>query len=237
VEYNGSFYHPPSPEQIRSWTRVVGREFRFCPKVPQAVSHTLTRQLDRPALAHYLGLLEHFGSHHGTSFLQLPDHFAPQHARQLEHLLQAWSSEWPLAIEFRHPDWFREQMLPDAMINLLYKHRASAVITDTPGRRDVLHMSLTFPQVIIRFLGCFPSARDDQRLKMWARRLEEWSRAGLDTIYFFVHQARNAAIPATTDAMQRYLLEANCQGLVRPTRLLAEEATDQREESYFLGRL
>jgi uncharacterized protein YecE (DUF72 family) len=202
---------------------MVGPEFRFCPKVPQSISHALSKPLDRPALTHYLSLLEHFGSHHGMSFLQLPDHFAPQHAPALERLLQAWSQQWPLVIEFRHPAWFRDQMLPDPLINLLYRHKASAVITDAPGRRDVLHMSLMCSQVMVRFLGCFPSSRDDQRLKAWAQRIQDWTQAGLDTVYFFVHQARHAAIPGTVDAMQRYCWELGIPGLMRPAETAIAE--------------
>lgn len=216
AESNSSFYQLPRVEQLRYWRTQVGPEFRFCPKVPKEISHTLDRSLNREALSQYLRACEAFGENYGLSFMQLPDHFGPQLSDKLETLLEAWSEEWPLAIEFRHPGWFKDQMLLDPLINRLYRARVSAVITDTPGRRDVLHMSLTTGQVMVRFQGCFPSRRDDQRLQAWAERLKEWADAGLDALYFFVHQERHAAIPAGVDYLLRALHERKAAGLVWP---------------------
>ncbi len=229
VESNGSFYHLPSSQQIRHWRSQVGAEFRFCPKVPKEVSHTLASGLNRPLLQAYLDCCEEFGEHYGMSFLQLPDGFGPEMGRSLEVLLAAWSSEWPLAIEFRHPGWFKDHMLLDPLINLLYRYKVSAVITDTPGRRDVLHLSLTAPSLIVRFQGCFPSPKDDRRLSAWADRLHEWAQSGLDALYFFVHQERHAAIPAGVDYMVRALLERQAPGLMLPAR---REQTSDEEASH-----
>ncbi len=207
VEYNGSFYRLPSLTQVAHWVQQVGPDFRFCAKVPEALSHHLHKGLDPDLLKQFYEVLEAFGSHAGLSFLQLPDWFSPKEAPLLAKLMQAWSQDWPLAIEFRHPAWFSDHMLWNPVIDQLYRHKMSAVITDTPGRRDVLHMSLCHPQVMVRFLGCFPSRQDDHRLCAWADRICQWSEAGLEAVYFFVHQARHSGIPPTVDLMQRLLLE------------------------------
>lgn len=223
VEANGSFYHLPPLSQVQHWTRQVGPEFRFCPKLPKALSHGLGAGLDRPLLKAYLDLLAGYGDRHGLSFMQLPEGFGPEQLPALDRFLAAWSREWPLAIEFRHPGWFKDHMLLDPLIDRLYRAGISAVITDTPGRRDVLHMSLCAPQLIIRFLGCFPSSRDEQRLAAWAERLEGWLAAGLDTLYFFIHQERHPAIPASLDYFIREVMQRSVPGLMRPARGDSEE--------------
>lgn len=227
AESNGSFYHLPRLEQLKYWRSQVGPEFRFCPKVPKDISHSLDKGLNHSLLAQYLACCEALGEQHGLSFMQLPDHFGPEQAPALATFLSAWSAEWPLAIEFRHPAWFKDQMLLDPLINLLYRSKVSAVITDTPGRRDVLHMSLTAPHLMVRFQGCFPSPRDDQRLQAWAERMHRWAGAGMDAIYFFVHQERHAAIPAGVDFMVRALLERETPGLVLPAAASASSTQDE----------
>ncbi len=214
VEYNGSFYRLPSLDQVKAWVRMVPEHFRFCAKVPQDISHKLGGVWDPKLLAEVFQVLETFGEHAGLSFLQLPDHFAPKDAAALLPFFKAWSQHWPLAIEFRHPSWFTERKLLDPLINELYRHKMSVVITDTPGRRDVVHSSLCHTQVMVRFLGTFPSARDDERLKAWAERLEAWAEAGLESLYFFVHQARHPGIPPTVDRMRRLIWDKAPQRLV-----------------------
>ncbi len=228
VEYNGSFYHLPQLTQVRQWTTQVGPEFRFCPKLPRLISHELGHGLDQALLHSYGAMCEAFGEKYGMSFMQLPDYFDVSHAPALGKFLDAWSSRWPLAIEFRHPSWFQDHMLIDPVIDQLYRSRVSAVITDTPGRRDVLHASLMYPQVMIRFVGCFPSRRDEMRLKAWADRLDTWSRAGMDALYFFVHQERHPAIPQNVDYMMRTLLEREAQGLMRPATGSEEAPADDQ---------
>ena len=68
------------------------------------------------------------------------------------------------------------------------RHGAIAVITDTAGRRDVCHGTLTAPEALVRFAGNAPHASDERRLDAWAERLVAWKAAGLRTAYFFVHQ-------------------------------------------------
>ncbi len=207
VEFNGSFYSLPSSSQVQSWLTQIGPDFRFCPKLHQDLSHKLGQPLDLNLLHRYFRFCEDLGSHLGLSFLQLPEWFSPAHLPSLMKFLDQWSRNIPLAIEFRHPDWFHQHMLLDSVINLLYRAQLATVITDTPGRRDVLHMSLTQPKLIVRFQGCFPSARDDQRIRDWMDRLVDWANAGMDEIFFFIHQARNGAIPQTVDFALRCLHE------------------------------
>ena len=207
VEYNGSFYQLPQRHQVAVWVSQVPANFVFCPKIPQDISHKMHQSLDLELLRKYKHMCQGFGKHLGLSFLQLPDWFAPSHFPALKNFIEQWDQAFPLAIEFRHPDWFRDHMLADPVINLLFKTKIATVITDSPGRRDVVHMSLTQTKVLVRFLGCFPSRKDDERVRAWMDRLADWAAAGMDELYFFVHQERNGVIPQTVDFALRYLYE------------------------------
>ncbi|HYX31621.1 MAG TPA: DUF72 domain-containing protein [Oligoflexus sp.] len=207
VEYNGSFYHLPQAHQVEGWVNQVPPGFSFCPKIPQDISHKMHQSLDRELLQQYKRMCEGFDDRLGLSFMQLPDWFGPTHFPALKAFIEEWGNAYPLAIEFRHPDWFRDHMLPDPVINLLFKSNIATVITDSPGRRDVVHMALTHPKVMVRFQGVFPSKKDDQRVRAWMDRLSDWAAAGLDEIYFFAHQERHGAIPQTVDFALRYLYE------------------------------
>jgi uncharacterized protein YecE (DUF72 family) len=233
IEFNGSFYRIPTPEQVRTWRRDVGPEFRFCPKVAKDLSHQLAR-FDKDLLHAFIRMLEAMGDHLGLSFMQLPEWYGVDQFPHLEAFAAQWPKDFPLAIEFRHPSWFQNAMLLDPVINFLYRNTFATVITDTPGQRGVVHMSLTYPKVLIRFMGVFPSKFDQQRLKAWMDRLEDWARGGMDAIYFAVHQERNAAIPQTVDFIHRYLIEKTFEGLVRP-KVIEPSDQDFEASEFTLG--
>ena len=48
VEGNTTFYATPSPEKLERWVKETPETFRFCPKLPRAVSHAgkLVEHLD-----------------------------------------------------------------------------------------------------------------------------------------------------------------------------------------------
>jgi uncharacterized protein YecE (DUF72 family) len=60
---------------------------------------------------------------------------------------------FPLAIELRNTEWFNTQAEADRVCKLFKKHKATNIIVDTAGRRDLLHMRLTTPIAFIRSVG------------------------------------------------------------------------------------
>ncbi|MFW7378509.1 MAG: DUF72 domain-containing protein [Oligoflexus sp.] len=203
VEVNSTFYGLPAISQIHYWQRQVPGNFRFCPKLSKSLSHQPGRTDIVDELTTFCRHVEAFAENLGLCFIQFPENFSWKErdllARLLKHLPQ--TLRW--AVEFRHPSWFHDHMLHDELINFLYRQNIATIISDTPGRRDALHFSLSQDQVMIRFLGQFPSPSDNHRLKAWHRRLSKWQDLGMDRIYFFIHQARHVTIPETCLYMQR----------------------------------
>jgi len=197
VELNSSFYHMPDPRRIEQWRDETPPGFRFCPKVFRGITEQLG-SAEMPALVEqYCETVLHFESRLGLTFAQFADWFGPQHFPLLEKFLTVWPAQVPLAVELRHPGWFRNHSLPDAIVNLFYKRHTASLITDTAGRRDVLHFSLTQPKVMIRFQGNEGDPLDEARIKEWGTRLRKWKAHSLEEIYFFAHQPSDTLIPST----------------------------------------
>ena len=78
-----------------------------------------------------------------------------------------------------------------------------AVISDTAGRRDALHMRVTAPFVLVRFGGYEGHASDEARLDAWAQRIASWQNEGLEEFHLLVHQPDSVHTPETSRQFAR----------------------------------
>jgi len=88
----------------------------------------------------------------GGVFLQLHEGFAPNNFNRLQNFIKAWPKNIPLAVELRHTEWFNTAIASE-LYQLFTENNITNIITDTAGRRDLLHMALTTPKTFIRFVG------------------------------------------------------------------------------------
>lgn len=211
VELNSTFYQLLGPERIADWREKTGPEFRFCPKVYRGITEGLADPALPDLVRTYCRSIAGFENRLGLVFAQLPEWLDPGKMELLKRLLMAWPKEISLAIEFRHPAWFQNHALRDDAVNLLYRHQTATVITDTPGRRDVLHTSLTQPRVLIRFQGVNGDATDEVRLRAWADKVLKWEKHALESIYLFVHQPEESLIPQTAKVAMKAMGQTSPQ--------------------------
>ncbi len=195
VEVNSTFYHLPDVARIAQWREQVAEDFRFCPKVYRGITEQLGSSRLPQLVSQFCEGIKGFGDRLGLVFAQLPESIGPRQEVLVANFLRNWPTDIALALEFRHPGWFSNHGLGDDVIDFLYRQNIATVITDTPGRRDVLHLSLTQPRVMIRFQGNESIASDHDRLSKWADRLSIWKKHALEDIYFFTHQPSEAFIP------------------------------------------
>jgi len=188
VELNSTYYSLPAVEQVHRWRDVVGTGFRFSPKFPQAISHEQDPHLKAELLGRFIATATAFGDRLGTSFLQLPPYFGPEEAPKLYALLEQLPAGFRTAVEFRHEGWFSDPVAFAEMTHTLRSFGVGALMTDTAGRRDVLHQTLTVPSVFVRFTGNNSHPTDRPRLQAWAKRVAQWLSMGLPEVYFYVHQ-------------------------------------------------
>lgn len=203
VEVNSTFYKILSQDQIKRWAEQVPQGFKFSPKIYREITERLGGLDMSELLQTYVGTIRAFGDRLGLAFAQLPEYVGPQQFSLVEKFLRLWPKDLSLAVEFRHPGWFQAHALRDEAVNLLYRYGVATVITDTPGRRDALHLSLTQPRVMVRFLGFKGDPSDKVRLDAWADRFKKWSDRGLEELYIYTHQPGPEFIPETARFFQQ----------------------------------
>ena len=152
-------------------------------------------------------------------FLQLPPNYDSTKIDDLVQFIDdvALSS---FAIELRHESWFKNDLLLKQLCNYFYKNNLTLLLTDTAGRRDVLHQRLTTKTAFIRFVANDLHPTDYIRMNEWIVRLKHWIDNGLKELYFFIHTPTHAIMP---DIAIYFITEFNKQtGMnVRLPKLIA----------------
>ncbi len=188
IELNATFYRIFPEDQFKKWYDKTPEGFKFFPKLVQNISHLKRLNEDvQPYVDQYLANAIHLKEKLGTIFLQMHSNFAPKYFERVVNFVNRWPKEIRLAIEFRHTDWFNDKVVADELYNLLEINNIANIITDTAGRRDLLHMRLTNKEAFIRYVGANHET-DYTRLDEWITRLRYWKDMGIEEIHFFVHQ-------------------------------------------------
>lgn len=188
IELNATFYRIFSEDQFKKWYDKTPYGFKFFPKLVQNISHLKRLNEDvQPYVDTYLSHVVHLKEKLGTIFLQMHSNFSPKDFDRVVRFIEKWPREIRLAIEFRHTDWFNDPVVANELYNLLENNNITNIITDTAGRRDLLHMRLTNDEAFIRYVGANHES-DYDRLEDWTKRLAEWKKQGINKIHFFIHQ-------------------------------------------------
>lgn len=187
IELNATHYKTYGPDQAKEWKDKTPPDFKFFPKVVNSISHFKRLKGIEAPLEEYLHGMRGFGNQLEMIFLQLRDDFKPKDFDRVQRFVEVWPDDIPLAIELRHTDWFNDATVSHQVYQLFEKYGVANVITDTAGRRDLLHMRLTSPVAFIRYVGANHES-DYTRLNDWVERLKFWKDHGMEKLYFFVHQ-------------------------------------------------
>ncbi len=187
IELNATHYQTYGPEQAETWKAKTPDNFRFFPKVVNRISHFKRLKGVESQLEEYLHGMRAFGNQLEMIFLQLRGDFKPKNFDRIRRFAEIWPDDIPLAIELRHTDWFNDATIANQLYQLFEENNITNVLTDTAGRRDLMHMRLTTPAAFIRYVGANHES-DYTRLDDWVERLKFWKEQGLEKLYFFVHQ-------------------------------------------------
>lgn len=216
VELNSTFYGLPSERTLLQWLEATPESFRFFPKVWRAISHCSDLGFASQAVRDYIDTITGMGVRHGGSFLQLPPGYSETRKTELLRFLAAWPNELKLFLEFRDTKWLEDQMVLDTMES----GGLGLVITDTPGHRELLHMRLTIPRTVIRFVASGYASIDDLRIREWASRLDHWFGAGLEEAAFFCHQPENSSAPQLARRCQTAFLNQDSSAIPATPEIL-----------------
>ncbi|WDF70630.1 DUF72 domain-containing protein [Sphingobacterium oryzagri] len=187
IELNATFYNSPSKEQVATWRDKTAEGFKFFPKIPQSISHYGRLLNSDEKVKAFVDATVNFEDRLGMAFLQMHDNYQPKDFDRLQSFLEGFPKGYPLALEVRNTAWFTDDEIQQKLVALLEKTDTTNVLVDTAGRRDMLHMRLTTPVAFVRYVGAnHPS--DYDRLLDWVERIKAWKKAGLQKLYFFIHQ-------------------------------------------------
>jgi len=218
IELNATHYKIYGPTGIGRWAdKAKGKDFKFCPKMYQGVTHKgglkgkdfLTTEFLRGVLA--------FEKHLGPIFVQVSESFSPKRKDELFGYLRSLPVDMQFFVEVRHPEWFSNIAIRKELFETLCSLNMGAVITDTAGRRDCCHMELTVPKAFIRYVGNSLHNTDFARSDAWTQRIKFWLENGLEELYFFMHMHNEATSPELTVYLVNELNAACGLQLQKPT--------------------
>lgn len=196
IELNATHYTIYSPAVLRAWAAPArGLDFKFCPKFPQRISHHSGFENIEGETAAFLESIKAFEAQLGPAFLQVSETFAPQYKEALYTYLASLPAGLASFLELRHPAWFSSAAQADELFQTLSALNKGLVITDTPGRRDLVHMQLTVPKLFLRFVCNGVHSTSFSRADAWIQQLQSWLDRGLQEAYVFLHPGNDAAVP------------------------------------------
>ncbi len=217
IELNATHYKVYDEAAIGKWAaKAAGKDFLFCPKMYQGVTHFGKLQGKEFITTEFLKGLMAFGQQLGPIFVQVSDAFSPNRKKELFDFLQSLPTDLQFFLEVRHPSWFSDLTIRKELFSFLTERKLGAVITDTSGRRDCAHMQLTIPKTFIRYVGNSLHPTDYARIDEWITRIQYWIDQGLEELYFFMHMHDEAFSPELTVYLADSLNAACGLNLLKP---------------------
>lgn len=226
IELNATHYKMPNSDGIRKWReKAKNLDFKFSPKVPKGISHfgnlAPGPNLDRQT-KEFIIAVSAFEENLGPVFLQLSDKFSPAKRDNLYAYLQQIPKDLSFFLEVRHSDWYGDKTIRKELLEFMRENNIGAVITDTTGRRDLVHMELTIPKTFIRFVGNNLHPTDYTRIDEWAKRIKLWLDKGIQEVYFFMHHTDEKNSPELSDyAIEQ--INKQCGTKINRVQFLKEE--------------
>ena len=135
-EGNTTFYALPAQTTLEQWAGATPESFRFCFKVPKAISHSGALVEHVSAAQEFVRIMSQLGPRLGPMFLQLPPSYSPARMPDLKEFLDAWPRNTRLGVEVRHPGWFESQSNLE-LNQLLADRRMARVVIDTRPIRSL----------------------------------------------------------------------------------------------------
>lgn len=217
IELNATHYKVYGADTIERWAaKAKGLPFKFCPKIPQAISHYSSFVQVSDMTNDFLAGITAFENHLGPVFLQVSEKFTPSRRQNLFQYIAQWPKDVQLFLEVRHPEWFENVAIFTELLAFLKEQKVGLVITDTSGRREATHLHLTIPICFIRFVANSLHPTDYTRIDAWIQRLTDWVNKGVQEIYFFVHMPDEAYSPELSVYITDKLNEACGLHLKKP---------------------
>jgi uncharacterized protein YecE (DUF72 family) len=218
IEGNTTFYAIPAFQTIANWIEQTPETFKFCAKIPKAISHNgkLVDYIDRTI--EFTNVMKPLASRLGPMFLQLPPSYSPTLIDDLATFLESFPKDVRLGVEVRHLDWFDE---PNRTLlnQLLTENKMARVVIDTRPIRNMagdesikgssyesllearerkpdvpVFEELTTDFTFLRYIGHPEMSQNNVWVEEWVGRISDQLSAGKEA-YVFCHTPDNYLAP------------------------------------------
>jgi uncharacterized protein YecE (DUF72 family) len=157
VELDSTFYGTPRVEVVQRWAASTPQDFRFCLKMPRAITHDASLVGVTDMLREFLATVRHLQEKLGVILIQLPPSFAASRIEVLERFIQLLPADLRFAVEIRHQSWYTgtseqhgEKELP-ALAQMLAKYQVAWAATEYPNLPGEIYPITSF--AYIRWIG------------------------------------------------------------------------------------
>lgn len=179
VEVNNSFYRLPEAATFDAWRARVPAGFIFAVKASRYLTHLKRLKDPIEPIERFFDRASHLLDKLGPVLYQLPPHWGCDPDR-LRAFLRAVPPRRLQAMEFRDPDWYR-----DEVFRLLERHGFALCVHDMSGSASPQLAVGPFVYVRLhgpaRYAGRYP----DAMLRDWAAWLARAHRGGKDAYVYF----------------------------------------------------
>jgi uncharacterized protein YecE (DUF72 family) len=168
VELNNSFYRLPTEAAVRSWREQAPPGFCFSVKASRFITHFRRLRDAKPSLDRFFERIRPLGARLGPVLYQLPPDFDRDDDR-LEAFLELLPSGLTHVFEFRHANWWKEDLMA-----LLREYGAAFCAFDM-GKTSTPVVA-TARDFYMRFHGpenAYASGYSDAELERWAERIRD----------------------------------------------------------------
>lgn len=217
VEGNTTFYASPTPEVVARWSEQTPSSFRFCFKLPRAITHDRRLRNAGPELRAFTALLAPLGDRLGPMWIQLPPSFGPDDLGALDAFLHQLTTERSWGVEVRNRAFEAGGRAERALNDLLAQHGVERVLIDTralfagpcetPAEIEAFERK---PRMrvrpvaigrhpVVRFIGRTDRRANPAYWLPWVDKIARWLDEGREPLVF-VHTPDNAAAPADARA-------------------------------------
>lgn len=192
VEVNSTFYHQIRPSTAANWVKKVPKDFIFAVKANRFITH-VKRLLDcSEPLKRLSEQAKGLSDNLGPVLFQLPPSWKAD-GKRLEfflHELRTINQELITVFEFRQQSCFFEPIF-----KILVKYNAGIVINDSPHFPETSEITANF--TYIRFhgpSGLYSSEYSDSELAIWAKKIKNWEKSGIDIYAYFNNDVGGFAV-------------------------------------------
>ncbi|HET9344992.1 MAG TPA: DUF72 domain-containing protein [Candidatus Limnocylindrales bacterium] len=209
VESNNAFYRLPERATFEAWADRTPDDFVMAVKVSRFLTHIKRLAEPDEPVERFLDRAAGLGPKLGPALVQLPPRFRVDPER-LRATLEAFPRDLRVAVEFRHPSWFNDEVR-----SILEANRAALCLTDRRGPRTPVWRTADWTYVRFHEGQARPRPSYGRvALASWARRVAERWAPGEDVFAYFNNDHRACA---PRDAA-RFARQCATVGL-RPTRV------------------